>query len=52
MTRDVQQCLMFSIAYTAVGKTYVRNPSPIIMLQVPEQEAMSTRDHPWSYLNK
>ena len=52
MTKVVQQCIMFSMTYETVGKTYARNPRLIIMLQVPEPEAMSTRDHPRSNLNK
>lgn len=52
MTKDVHQCLLFSMAYKTVGKTHPRNQPLIIVLQVPEPEAMSTRDHPRFNLNK
>lgn len=52
MTRYVQQCSMFSMVYTEVGKTYAHNQLPIFVLQVPESGAISLDGIPWPTVSK
>ena len=52
MTKSVQACPFFSVAYEVVGKTSLRNPTPIIMLRFPEKVVLATRVHPRSTLSK
>ena len=51
MTKCVQQCLLFPMAYKVFGKTCARNQFPIIVLRFPELDLMSTRGHPRAALS-
>ena len=52
MTNVVQQSPIFSICYEIVGRANLRNRNRIILLHIPEWDALSAREQPTTTLTK
>jgi hypothetical protein len=52
MSTFVHYSHMFSMGYSHIGTTYLRNPNPIILLHIPEWDALSAREQPTTSLTK
>jgi hypothetical protein len=44
--------LMFSIGYAPIGTAHLRNKSLIILVHIPEWDALSAREQPTTSLTK
>jgi hypothetical protein len=52
MSTCVHYGLMFSMGYGLIGTAHLRNPNRIILLHIPEWDALSAREQPTTSLTK
>jgi hypothetical protein len=52
MSTRVHYSLMFSMGYGPIGTAHLRNQSLIILLHIPEWDALSAREQPTISLTK